>query len=408
MIGGQRVGKSSALAAIMDSFVNGEVRTILTAKDITSLAKVEGERQDSIKRKLRDSREFLSKNVGKTVMADTGKTKRRWNYDLELTLPGRSDSMTITFTDVSGELYEDGSQHKLEAMKMVKDYDVFIVAIDTPYMMESRCSDLVGSAANQLYNCHGPIQGCLSQIDDKDGVDAKLVIFVPIKCEKWARENKLDEVTKAVKEDFCTPIMNLSAYNNIQLEILPIQTLGSVFFVEHRETYRFSYTKKILFLIEREYAAKCSILDDGVTVRLSDGSERDVRSGKISADIEAVFTNSSIEKPGSWFKVETSEYRPHNCEQIAFHILDFMLAKVIDARIRKEAEEGALTRGLRIVGNFLLNAMSLGLWNKLKDIFGGITIKEMQDVIASMKSKKLVKYSDEGIEIIKKCNFKLN
>ena len=39
MMGGQRVGKSSALAAIMDAFLSGAEKDILTANDTTTLAK---------------------------------------------------------------------------------------------------------------------------------------------------------------------------------------------------------------------------------------------------------------------------------------------------------------------------------------------------------------------------------
>ena len=45
MMGGQRVGKSSALAAIMDAFISGAEKDILTAKDSTTLTKIEGEKQ---------------------------------------------------------------------------------------------------------------------------------------------------------------------------------------------------------------------------------------------------------------------------------------------------------------------------------------------------------------------------
>ena len=54
MMGGARVGKSSALAAIMDSFVHGEISRFLTASDKTHLVEKNGKKQTSIEGKLQD------------------------------------------------------------------------------------------------------------------------------------------------------------------------------------------------------------------------------------------------------------------------------------------------------------------------------------------------------------------
>ena len=68
MMGGQRVGKSSALAAIMDAFLSGAEKDILTANDTTTLAKVDGEKQTSIGSKLQEVKDMLRGNVGKTIL----------------------------------------------------------------------------------------------------------------------------------------------------------------------------------------------------------------------------------------------------------------------------------------------------------------------------------------------------
>ena len=182
MMGGQRVGKSSALAAIMDAFISGAEKDILSAKDSTTLIKVDGEKQASIESKLQEVKGMLRDNSGKTIIVNSGKTNKKWDYNLELTLAGTNDSMNITFTDVNGEFFDGGNIHQEEIINLVQDYDVFIVAIDTPFMMESRNddSDLVDSVINKTYNCTLSIHTFLTQINDHDGNDAKLVIFTPI------------------------------------------------------------------------------------------------------------------------------------------------------------------------------------------------------------------------------------
>lgn len=304
MMGGQRVGKSSALAAIMDAFISGAEKDILTAKDSTILAKIEREKQTSIASKLAEVKEMLVKNSGKTIIVNSGKTNKRWDYNLELTLTGTTDSMNITFTDVNGEFFEGGNIHQDEIIDLVKEYDVFIVAIDTPFLMESKNddSDLVNSVVNEAYNCTLSIHTFLTQINDNDGKDAKLVIFTPIKCEYWAKRNLLDKVVEAVKDDYKTSITALRKYKSVQLEILPVQTVGSVEFSEHLEALICEWTEKHLIFFSKDCSSKCSELQNG-NIRLSNGDIRAKSSfKKIQEDLDAVLIpDTDIIRPNSWF-----------------------------------------------------------------------------------------------------------
>ena len=409
MMGGQRVGKSSALAAIMDAFISGAEKDILTAKDSTTLTKIEGEKQTSIASKLAEVKEMLVKNSGKTIIVNSGKTNKKWNYNLELTLTGTTDSMNITFTDVNGEFFEGGNIHQEEIIDLVKEYDVFIVAIDTPFLMESKNddSDLVNSVVNEAYNCTLSIHTFLTQINDNDGKDAKLVIFTPIKCEYWAKRNLLDKVAEAVKDDYKTSINALRKYKSVQLEILPVQTVGSAEFSEHLEALICEWTEKRFILFSKECSSKCSELQNG-NIRLSNGDIRAKSSfKKIQEDLDAVLIpDTDIIRPNSWFRIDSPVYKPHNCEQLALHILEFMLAKVVDAKITEEQNQNPLIRGIRIAANFILNVGTLGLWEKLCDLFGGISIEQMQNAMKKLNDRNLIKHSGEGITILETCKFK--
>ena len=409
MMGGQRVGKSSALAAIMNAFLTGAEKDILTAKDTTILAKIDGERQASIGSKLQEVKDMLNRNAGKTIIVNSGKTSKKWDYNLNLTLAGTSDSMSITFTDVNGEFFEGGNIHQDDIIKLVKSYDVFIVAIDTPFMMESRNdnSDLVDSVINKEYNCTLSIHTFLTQINDNDGNDAKLVIFTPIKCEYWAKQNKLDSVVAAVMEDYNTSIKALRKYRSVQIEILPVQTVGSAMFEEHLEALICEWNEKKFFFFNKSCSSKCGQLPDG-RIRIANGKIKDRNSlSKVQEDLDAVLIpGSDIVRPNSWFKIESSEYKPHNCEQLALHILEFMLAKVVDARIKEEQQQNPILRGIRRAANFILNVGTFGLWEKLCDLFGEISIEQMQSAIKKLNDKNLIKHSGEGITILETCSFK--
>lgn len=163
----------------------------------------------------------------------------------------------------------------------------------------------------------------------------------------------------------------------------------------------------MFIFFKKDCNSKCSSLPTG-EIRLSNGEIKGKESfKKIQEDLDAVLIpGSDIIRPNSWFKIESSEYRPHNCEQLALHILEFMLAKVVDAKIKADQNQNPILRGLRIAANFILNVGTLGLWDKLCDLFGGISIEQMQSAMKKINDRNLIKHSGEGITILEKCSFK--
>ena len=407
MMGGQRVGKSSALAAMMDAFLKAPISYLLEAKDQTELAYSGNEKQESIQKKLNAIRCLIEKRAGKTILVDSNKTNVIWNYTLHFSVPNNNIGMDILFTDVNGEFYDSGGVHQEEVLNLVESSDVFIIAIDTPYLMEAVNPDnpWVNPVINEKYNFVEDIHTFLSNINEKNDTGAKLVIFTPIKCEKWAEENKLKEVIRQVKSVFATPITALSACENVQIEFLPIQTTGTIRFKEHLPAKVFSGSKRYLFFFSKSFTSKCSPISDA-KIRLSDGAEVSGSEGKIEDDPEAVLIpNTTIIRPNSWFEVTSKEYRPHNCEQLALHILAFMLAKLIDAKIRKEKTKSAFLRGIERTLNVVLNISTLGMWSAIKDYFGDIPLEKMEEIIQSMRTQHLIKEAGEGIEIYKRIEF---
>ncbi len=403
MMGGQRVGKSSALAAVMDAFMKAPINTLLQARDSTELVKNGNEKQESISQKLYDIKYCLSRNNGKTILVDSGKTSTIWNYKLELSLTDSNKKMEILFTDVNGEFYEGGNIRQEEIYKLVEEYDVFIIAADTTYLMESinDNNEYVDDVINEKYNYVDDIHSFLSSINARNNSAAKLVIFTPIKCEKWAKENALDKVVVRTKQVYATAIAGLKAHSNILIEFLPIQTVGSMVFKEHLPATLFTWPKTILLFFNKTVTQKCSIISSD-KVRLSDGKEVPTSVGSIKDDYSAVLVpDSDIIRPNSWFEVKSSEYAPHNCEQLALHILDFMLRKMIDAKIRKENSQNPILRGAKRFVDGLLDIPTFGLWSEIKGYFGEIPLEKMERIISTMKSKNIIKYSGEGIEVYK-------
>ena len=226
MMGGQRTGKTSMLAGLIETMTHGTVKDIVEVKDVTE------SRPASLK--LIKSIESLKWNLltsyGKTFLIDDSKSGEFEDFMLQFSVPGTESKMNILFSDVSGEYYDMGRQHDAEVREKVREYDVFLIAIDTPNLMEAVNSSnkLCNEAINNSYNHVNDIHTFLTELDDKEGSDAKLVIFVPLKCEKWAKEGNIGNVVQRVKTVYAPTLQALSKYNNVEVDILPVQTVGNI------------------------------------------------------------------------------------------------------------------------------------------------------------------------------------
>lgn len=404
MMGGPRSGKTSALAGLVDTMINGEVKKLLAVKDVTQ--------GDAVKQKLAQKVENLKltliTSLGKSIIVDDSKTDSYQNYIIEFAIPGTDDKLNIVFTDANGEFFESGREHESEISQMVKVYDVFVVAIDTPSLMEAinPVNILMNEPINEAINNVKDIHNFITYLDDKDGADAKMVIFTPLKCEKWAKEGKLDQVTERVKQVYATPIKALIQKKNVEIDILPIQTVGNIVFSEH--------LKSVLCLTDGDTPKRCSILKNKTHVRFADGRERQVckEMDKFVLDPQSpVKEGMSILRPNSWFTVIDKAYAPHNCDQLAFYILQFILSKYLfikDVEKKKKEDENQGRSFFRLVVTAIIAyfswpvALVYYLANKAMDYFGSISYEELQKVVDSIKEKNLIKTSGEGICQIKK------
>lgn len=402
MMGGQRVGKSSTLAAIIDAFSKPPINTILSASDAKQT-----EGQSSIKSKLKKAKQiFKDYNKKTTILVDSGKTSSICRYNLSLSVPGSADDMTVTFIDVNGEFYNGEDIQSSQVKEEIKDCDVIVIAVDTTFLMgEFDENDIyVDDVINHKFNCVDDIQSFLIQINLKNITTKKLVVFVPVKCEKWAKKGELNEVVERTKEVYSTPIASLRANDNIQIEFIPVQTMGNLLFKEHLPAIIFSWKESFLWVFEIEKSQKGSPLSNG-KIRLSDGNERPISSGTMVDDPECVLiSGTDIVRPNSWFEVVDSAYKPHNCEQLALHIVDFMFSRYLDERISIEKDKNWLLRNASKLANGVMNYVTMGLWN----YFGDIPIVKIQEIVSKIHTDDIIKYSGEGIEVYKEIKFLKN
>lgn len=376
MMGGRRCGKTSALASIFDQMKNTpEINKLLTVADKTILETkiVNGvsEKQEALKDKKLELQNFLKEYNPCDFLVDKGPTRHYWLYNMQISLAGTNKTMNMEFRDSAGEFFDYGGAHTDETMQYVKDCDVFVIVIDTPYLMYDK--EAVSSAANVTDSIHTFLSSIDNNSDGQQG--AKFVLFVPIKCEKWIHEDKIKEVNQKIKEVYDPSINLLKNRENTEISIIPIQTAGSIDFSEMRESYEIHSPD--------EKTRKCSKVTDKI-VTLSNGQMYKIKPEDVlNEDPEGVFKFDDealdIKRPSSWYYHSSTEpiYAPKNCEQIALHILRFMLNKA-----RKNQNT-----------NWFLQT-----WNK---IFGRITIDDLNNTLVEITNKGLIKDQGDGIERIK-------
>lgn len=120
--------------------------------------------------------------------------------------------------------------------------------------------------------------------------------------------------------------------------------------------------------------------------------------------------HSSLVVPNSWFTTIGKEYEPRNCDQLAFYILQFYLAKVLFAKEVENLKEKKRNWkwGKRIaIGAFWLafgipGAIAAYFTSKyLAKKFGTITLEQMLTTVKKLQDGGFIKKNSDGIETIK-------
>ena len=368
MMGGRRCGKTSALTSMFYQAINGDLNEIFTLNNATTHQQKDKEVIDLLENKRLELQNFIAKGKNRIFLADQNPTMNFWDYTLRLQIPGTGRDMEVVFRDSAGEVFDPANQHYTDTMNYVKECDVFIVVVDTPYLMAG--TDVEKEAANIKDSIH-------TFLTNMNRDKAVQVIFVPVKCEKWIKEGKIDSVKTAVKLLYRATINDLLATEKIEVSIIPIQTAGDIVFEELRNPY-------LLYNNITKKEQKCSKdKNDDTIVITSDGKPHQLRDGEcVNEDPNGTFPGTSIVRPSAWYSLWHSPkaaYSPYNCEQIVIHIIRFMFNKT-----KAEAPEGFFGRLLSI-------------------IFGTIRAEEMEDALGKLSKLGRIKDSGDGIEILKSC-----
>lgn len=319
MIGGHGCGKTSALSCMFEQAINSPIDQYFTVLNQTHI----DNGMDSLLDKSHELKRLLYNSSSSSFLIDIvgGHCINRHSFSIRE--PGSSKSISLEIFDLPGSLF-NSCHHAPTINDEVKKCDVIIICIDTPYLMgpvEEEYKELCSESVNFAINRVQDINNHLATIADKE----KMVIFVPLKSEKWSKEGRLSEVSKRIKIVYNNAIKAFLHCGKTSVCIIPVETVGNIIFSEFKAPYVIQKNEKFTF------PKRCCMISDSV-VRLEDGKPYKLKDcdyiyQDASANINIFGTN--MLKPYAWYHVnnEDSSYSPKNGEQLLIHILKFYVNK---------------------------------------------------------------------------------
>lgn len=215
MMGPRAVGKTTVLTAVFSETKDkiAASRLFLTADDET-YSTLQA-RKDLLMGMFERKEDFIDEPKG-GIEATTAVQE----YDFKFGIFGKDARINMTIKDFPGEFVRNNAS---DVKQFIRESSVIFIAIDTPFLMEDN-----GRLAIQK-NAINEITEFFKE-STEDLTSEKLVLFVPLKCEKYYYEQRISEVQEAVKNYYADLISYFSRQEKIVCAITPILTLGGVEF----------------------------------------------------------------------------------------------------------------------------------------------------------------------------------
>jgi GTPase SAR1 family protein len=216
MLGARGVGKTSLLASVYGQFEKNikDLYLQLTPDFKTS----------SI---LNDKLAELESAVADQIVTGPTNTGEMQTFNFGIGLPFKSPDFKLIFRDYPGGWIRDKPE---EVIKYIRKSDVIFWAVDTAALVEN------GGKFSESINSIGAITDFFKHaLRELPVGEKKLILLVPIKCEKYM--GNFDDIRKLrlLIEDKWTGFINLiktadHSEERFALAITPVQTLGNVLY----------------------------------------------------------------------------------------------------------------------------------------------------------------------------------
>ena len=228
MFGGRRCGKTSVIAAMKKCFENiyGENSNIV-------ISLTEPEQINIINDKYNEIESYFNdQSQGIVFDSSSSSTTELSEYKLKIELKNKkSGSIILNLCDYPGEwLDTKHTEEQKILIKRMKKCRIILIAVDTVYLMEKANgikADSVG-IYNENRNYSRKIADMVKTSFKVDGEGAKMIMIVPLKCEKYYNNNQMNLLNKRIHTAY-KPLFEFlggSNRNNYEVVITPILTLG--------------------------------------------------------------------------------------------------------------------------------------------------------------------------------------
>lgn len=191
MVGGRRCGKSTLLAAMYNNISNTFMGTSLLL-----------DANENIKIKLNNIVSnltvdyFTNKDPNSIFTADTSPSKAETPYKFSLQMGSAPTNIAVEFIDIPGEFLDDkyeNAQNRDRVKQLIKESHVIMIAIDTPCLMEKYNSNLGYGKYHEQMNKTSVVDLVTREITTDGKIQDRMVLFVPIKCEKYYYRGRMSK-----------------------------------------------------------------------------------------------------------------------------------------------------------------------------------------------------------------------
>lgn len=226
MVGGRRAGKTSVLAAMQNCFeeVLKDNPLLITPSDYDMIEIIEKKQQEL-------KQYFLSRGKKKDFVPSQSGTGGVVKYPFDVKLKGKSSKIRINFVDYPGE-WLSKKEHVNELESYMKESRILLVTIDTPCLME-----LKGAYNDPMNLCYRVTQMVKNTGFANGHKGPGMILFVPLKCERYYNDGRMGEVNTKVQEAYKPLLQYIQKPDDptgkppkITTAVTPILTMGGAEF----------------------------------------------------------------------------------------------------------------------------------------------------------------------------------
>lgn len=290
----------------------------------------------------------------------------------------KSRTFVIEFVDIRGEsMTEDFSAGKGPSVnERIMKSGVLLIAIDAPALMEGRLKEGVGeyhSRVNLPEDIYSHITAADAEmrrnLKAKERMEPRLVLFVPLKCEKYYYyEHRMEELNARIRTGYQDLFAFFQAHNEYTVAITPILTLGDVVFDHYKSR----------------------------TVKLPNGMEREVAVTFGDSGLESMRTVPKY--PMFRFRTAEPKFSPRYCEQPLLYLLAYVDAV---SGLAEKKSGGKMKSAMFWAGVLLIASGGLSIWGTAGTM---MLLEALQSDPELKKALRAVvermKTSEDGYELV--------